>query len=473
LRQNRNLPMLVSEPQPVAAPPMLPAHFAQSAISWAQFAALLRAHRRLAITIAVTLFALTIVTVKLLPKSYTAEATVLVNFETNQDTRAAPAELFASYLLTQVDLLQSRGVLLSVIDRLGLTKDPEFSQGFKSDGVTALKDWVEKQLRANLAVEQGKGTQLLHVAVTSRDRNKAAQIANAIVEAYQATQSGHESDTGSERAQEYNEQLTDLKSKVSAAQQRMAEFRERTGITDINSQTDVETQALAALEQQLLTAENARRTAESKNNGNEGSSNQVMASQLVQNLKAQISTLQGQLAELTSTLGPQHPKVLELQSQIASSRRALEREIETFSQNSSAEVTNSAQLEGKLRRAVEDQRAKLVNIRQLQDQGQKLQLELESAQTVYKRALDSYDQSIFASASLVGRASPPLQASKPPKALFAIVGAFLAVLLGVGLPIGYELLFDRRLHCSDDVERDFGLPVLAEFDALPLASRLT
>ncbi len=253
----------------------------------------------------------------------------------------------------------------------------------------------------------------------------------------------------------------------------MAEFRERTGITDINSQTDVETQALAALEQQLLAAENARRTAESKNNGNEGASSQVMASQLVQNLKAQISTLQGQLAELTATLGPQHPKVLELQSQIASSRRALEREIETFSQNSSVEVSNAAQLEAKLRRAVDEQRTKVVNIRQLQDQGQKLQLELESAQTVYKRALDSYDKSIFASSSLVGRASPPLQASKPNKLLLAAIGAFLAVALGLGLPIGYELLFDRRLHCRDDVERDFGLPVLAEFDALPLASRFT
>ncbi len=183
MRQNRNLPVLASESPAVAAPPMLPAHFAQSAISWAQFAALVRAHRRHAIIIAAALLVATIVIVKLLPKSYTAEATVLVNFESNEDTRQAPAELFASYLLTQVDLLQSRGVLLSVIDRLGLTKDPEFAEGFKSDGVSTLRDWVEKQLRSNLSVEEGKGTQLLRVAFTSRDRNKAAQIANAVVEA--------------------------------------------------------------------------------------------------------------------------------------------------------------------------------------------------------------------------------------------------------------------------------------------------
>jgi protein tyrosine kinase modulator len=247
----------------------------------------------------------------------------------------------------------------------------------------------------------------------------------------------------------------------------MAEFRQRTGITDINTQTDVETQTLAALQTQLLTAENTHRTAEAQNLGDRNTNDQVMVSPLVQNLKNQISTLQAQLAQLQATLGPQHPKVLELESQIAASRRSLEREIQTFAQNSSGDVNSSSQVEAKLKRAVDDQRAKLVNIRQLQDQGAKLQLELDSAQTVYKRALDSYDQFLFASTTLVSRAAPPLQPSKPNKPLLAGLGALVALLLGVGGPVAYELFFKRRLHCRDDIERDLGLPVLAEFDRLP------
>src|ERR1019366_5687092 len=155
------------------------------------------------------LLAATIAIVKLLPKSYTAEATVLVNFEANEGTRQAPPELFASYLLTQVDLLQSREALMRTIDRLGLTKDEEFTKGFKSDGVATLREWVEKQLRANLAVEQGKGTQLLHVSVTSRDRNKAAQIANAIVEAYETQVSNHSNDQKKGRERKKKRESTD------------------------------------------------------------------------------------------------------------------------------------------------------------------------------------------------------------------------------------------------------------------------
>ena len=471
MRTSRNMPVLASDrpsPRPVA---LLPAHYAQSPLSFTQIVAMLRAHRRSALLIGLSLLAATVVIVKLMPKSYTGQATVLVNFEGSDGAHQAPPEVFAGYLLTQVDLLQSREVLLSAIDRLGLTQDPEFTAGFKSDGVIDVRDWVAKQLHANLTVEQGKGSQLIYVSMTSRDRNKAAQIVNTIVEAYQARESNHSEDTSSGRAHEYSEQLADLKSKLTAAESRMADFRQRTGITDLNAQTDVETQALAALEQQLLQAQNARRAAESKSSGDQGSSDPVMASPLIQSLKTQLSTLQAQLAQVSSTLGPQHPKVLELQSQIAAARRSLDHEIQSYSQNNSSGVASAAQLDEKSRRAVEEQRTKLLKIRQLQDEGQKLHLELDSAQTVYKRALDGYDKVMFASSSLVSRATAPLEASKPNKLLLLGIGAFLAALVGLAGPLCCELLFNRRLHCREDMERELGLPVLAEFDRIPLAPR--
>jgi succinoglycan biosynthesis transport protein ExoP len=455
--------------------PMVPAQYVQSTLSWPQVVALFRAHRRQTVWIIVALLIATLVIVRLVPKSYTADATVLVNFESNESARQAPPELYDSYLLTQVDLLQNRESLMSAIDKLGLTNDPEFTDGFKNNGTATLRDWVEKQLRAKMTVAQTKGTQLIHVSVTSHDRDKAAQIANAIVETYQARQSNHNEDP-SNRAAEYSGQLTDLKNKVTAAEQRMAEFRQRTGIADVekgtNGQLDLESQTLQQLEQELLAAQNARRTAEAKTSAEQSSSDPVLASQVVQNLKNQLSALQAQLADASSTLGPRHPKVLELQSQIDATRRELQREISTVSRNGAGEVTSAAQQEAKLRKAVDDERAKLVNIRALQDEGQKLQLELESAQTVYKRALDSYDQSLFASTALVGRASPPLE-SKPNKGMMAATGALLALLLGLFGPMSFELLFNRRLHCRDDIERNLGLPVLAEFDRSPIHTGAT
>jgi len=61
-----------------------------------------------------------------------------------------------------------------------------------------------------------------------------------------------------------------------------------------------------------------------------------------------------------------------------------------------------------------------LRLREVQGEGGKLALELESAEAVYKRALDGYDQIMFASVgdytnvSIVNRADPPV-GSKPNK----------------------------------------------------------
>ena len=447
--------------------PAVPAEYAQSSLNWGQLAAIMRANRRSATIIALTVLAATLLIVWMLPKSYMAVATVMVNFESSDGARQAPPDLYASYLSTQVQLLQSREVLDETINRLELTKDPEFTTGFSDNGVSTLQAFVEKKLAAALTVELGKGSQLIYVTVTSKDRKQVANIANMIVEEYQSLTQGGGNDPTSRRAREYSEQLTDLKNKVTVAEEHMADFRQRTGVTDIAAANDGETQNMAALEAQLLQAQNQRRTAESRTAAQQDASDQAMSSTVVQGLKNQLSTLQAQLAQLSSTLGPKHPRVLELQSQISSTRHSLDHEIQALSQNTTGEVSSAAELEAKLRHAVDDQRAHLLKIRAMQDEGQKLQLELESAQQVYKRALDGYDQSLFATASLSSRAVPPIEASKPNKPTLAIVGALVALFLGMAGPVIYELLFHRRLHSRADIERELGLPVLAELDRIP------
>jgi polysaccharide biosynthesis transport protein len=464
LRIQRQLPVISGGHNPPAAT-VVPQHFTQPALTRSQVFAILRAHRRLSIFIALAFVLVTFVAVKLMPKSYTAQATVLVNYEANDPNRQVPAELFSSYMLTQIELIQSREVLLGVIDKLGLTHDPEFAPPIAT-GVATPNDYAEKNLRSALTVEQGKGIELLYVSATSKDRNKAAVLANAVVDAYQERERERVRNPGSGRADEYSQQLAELRAKVGVAETNLAEFRQRTGLTDVSAANDVETQALNSLEQQLLVAQNQRREAESKTVGDQSVSPNVLASALIQNLKSQIATLQSQLAQLSSTLGPEHPRVLELQSQIAAAKRSLSQEVQTFSNGSAGDVATAKQVEEKMQHAVDAQRAKLVNVRKMQDEGQKLQLELESAQTVYKRALDGYDQIMFASASVVSRAKPPIESSKPNKVLLLGLGTFLGVLFGIIGPLAYETLFNRRLRCRDDVERDFGIPVLAEFDRI-------
>ncbi len=96
-------------------------------------------------------------------------------------------------------------------------------------------------------------------------------------------------------------------------------------------------------------------------------------------------------------------------------RRNLDTELHGVQSANSADLIAAQQLEAKLRATVEESRAKLLGLNKLQDEGTKYELELESAQSVYKRALDGYDQIMFASAGHVANIGIASAAIPPAK----------------------------------------------------------
>ena len=230
---------------------------------------------------------------------------------------------------------------------------------------------------------------------------------------------------------------------------------------------------LATMEGRLLEAQNARRMAESRASGDSSVNDQVLSSSLVQTLKTQLSTQKAKLAQLSSMYTRRHPEIVDIQSQIKVTERALAAIIKSYSDNSMAGLAGARRLEQSMQQAVADQRAKVLLKGQLQDEVTKHQMALDSAQSVYKRALEGYDQIRFASSgrntnvSLVSPATPPVRASKPKILTGLILGAMTAGVLGFGIPLLFEL-FNRRVRCRDDIERNHGIPVLVEFGALPM-----
>ncbi len=450
---------------------------ANPGLSLTQISSILWAYRRHAVVILAAVLVLTALIIKVLPKTYTATATLMVSYEnndplaTNQQAQVTP---MFTYMSTEVQLMQSAEVLLPVIDKLKLTQDSYYTAGYNGDG-SSLANWVKEVLVKDLDIQPGKaGSQLIYVTASAHSPALASQIANTLVEIYMDQETSRLSGPASDRAKRYAQELAELKNKVSIAQDQVTAFRQRTGVTDAAARNNnAEADLLASLEARLQEVQNARRSAEVKAGTDQKLGSSASASATIQALRGQINTEQAQLAQMRATMGVAHPKVIELQNQIDANERMLNSEFNNVSAGAASDVSAARQLEAKLQAAIEQQRAKVLAISRLQDEGTKYVLEFESAQAVYKRALDGYDQIMFATVghtnniNLVSRAVPPQKESKPNVIKLLLLGVLAGIVAGLLGPVGYELILNRRIRCRDDFERGFAVPVLMEFDPIP------
>ena len=435
------------------------------------------AYRKETLVIAVVATLLAAGIAKIMPKTYVASTTLMVYHESSISTTAQqePKDPLEIYINTQIQLMQTGDVLLPVVDKLNLTANSHYAAGFRGNGGT-LREWVMDNLSKDIKIEQSKlGGELIYITAAALDPDLAASIANTVAEVY-LEQEHQRVGPLSERAKAYAEELAELKQKVSVAQDQVTAYRQRTGLTDSAAQnnnqqpSNVEETLLTSLEQRYQLAQNDRRAAEVAANGDRATNTSVMGSQIIQQLKTQLTEQERTLAQMKTTMGPAHPKVIEAENQVESTRHSLNAEMAAYSTNITSQLSSARELEQKLGAAVEVQRAKLIQVRKIQDEGTKYALELDSAQSVYKHALDGYDQIMFASGehhlTVANRAVPPLLAAKPDKPMMAVMGALIGLLLGLALPFGYEMIFNRRVRCRDDFERVFGLPVLSEFEPI-------
>jgi succinoglycan biosynthesis transport protein ExoP len=447
-----------------------------------QVVTILRFYWKITVLVAAVVVVAAAVGIKFMPKTFTATATLIVgkNKKDPLATQDAPENGLTSYVETQMEVITSPVILLQVVDRMDLTTDHLLTAGYRGNDPAELREYTARSLATNMLVEIGRGGQLLYVSASARYPARAAEIANAVTDVYLEEERRRSNEPAGDRARRYSEEVAELRAKVALAQENLAAYRQRKGMTDIptagGADSDTETQALVDLQTRLLDAQNQRRALEAKSSGQQSTADEALASPIIQQLKTQLAAQQTQLAQLSITAGAKHPKVQELRSQIALTSRQLNEELGNLSGNVSTQLARARQLEKQYTEAVDQQRAKVLHVRDLQGEEAKLALELDSAHTVYKRALDGFDQILFASAgnsadvSLISKATPPVKASKPNKFKLFILACFAGLGLGVAGPLGYELLLDRRLRCRDDIERGFGIPVLAEFDQIPLPS---
>lgn len=461
-----NLPRVVGTELPAAAMPAADEDLSNPGMSLAQAISIVRANLRRSLIAFFCLLLGSALLIKLLPHSYVATATLIVNHAENNPL-AAPAfagGVDATFIPTQIELIQSPAVLQPVIDQLHLMSDPEWRDGFKGPEA-GLRESVLTKLTQSLYVNPGQGSDLLYIAASAKHPDEAATIANAVAAQYLKLSRERIDQPAVQSAELYSKELEDLRQKTIAAQEQVTAFRQTHGMIDLASGNGDEADTtLTDLEQRLLAAQNQERSVQAQLQAQAWGAGSA-AAPASGDLAANLATDQTELAKMRQTLGPRHPQVLALESQIAATRKAIAGSLDS-------QLVEARKLVAQYSAAIQAQRQLVLSRRHVQDEGAKLVLELQSAEATYKRALDGYSQIQFASTdkasdvTMVSPAVPPVKAEKPNKTKYFLMACMLSFGFALGGPFIYELMVDRRLRCRDDFERHFGIPVLAQFGPL-------
>ena len=429
-----------------------------------QISSILKAHWKIGVATFILVCCAAVAFAFLTPKSYSATATLMLNFRSIDPLAAKEFDEGShySFLATQMELMQSDEVLDRVIEALNLKAVREFASG-NAGGDATLRDWVEAKLRDSLIITPGRsGSQLIYVTANSSSAVMSADIANAVVKAFLEKRGGSETGPSAERVNRYASELETLKQKVESAQAAFTSFRNQAGSVDMDSN---ETDLLDTLEHRLLDAKNALRASQARNAAKQELTTSQLTSSSISSLREEGNRLAAKMADLRTIDGPNHPDVLALQSQIDANKVSIHAaQLALSSANSSdISVTNSEVVS--LQQAVNAQRAKVIKNKTLRDEAAKYQLELDSAQSVYKRALDGYDQQKFAAngqpsdISLATPARPPVTATKPKRIKIVAMGMLAGGLLSLIIPFLVELP-RRKIRNIDDLENGLKIEVL-------------
>jgi len=429
-------------------------------------------------SVALLMFVLTVGTAigitMVLPKQYTATATLVVDQSRPDPVAAAiySGNPSPAYMATQVDVLKSERIAQQVVRKLGLATSPKAREQWMkdSDGAGSFEVWLVEGLQASLEVKPSRESNVISVSFKSSDAQDAATMANAFVQAYMDVSLELRVDPAKQYSNFFDSRGKELRANVERAQARLSAYqREKGVIIASDGQLDVETARLNELSSQLVAlqavaAESSSRQGQAQA-GAADRLQEVVNNPVLTGLRGDITRAEARLQELASRLGENHPQVIEANANIASLRTRLGAETRRVTGTLGVTNTINRQREAEIRGSLEAQRARVLRLRTAREEGAVLIRDVENAQRAYEAVLARLNQTSLESqttqsnAYVLARAVPPIVPSSPKVGRNVALSLVIGLMLAIGAAILLEFV-DRRVRTFDEISELVGLPLL-------------
>ncbi len=440
-----------------------------------QFFTVLRVRYKIAlITLILTVLTTGVVTY-LLPKSYKATSTVIINYKGADPVTgvAMPSQLMPAYMATQVNIISSMNVAKKVIAALQLAESPAVQQNFMeaTGGQGDINIWLGDLLLKKLDVKPSRESSLIDISFDGTNPQFAAAIANAFSNAYMQTSIELKVDPSKKAAQYFTNQISELRGNLEKAQQKLSDYQQDKGIISVDERLDVERARLNELSSQLVMAQSQTMEAQSRERNASGAgafdSPDVANSPIIQNLKTEIARAESKFAEISQKFERNHPMYQGAKAEIENLKQELNTQVRAVSGNVASNSRILKQRENDIRAALAAQRSKVLELNLDRDALAVLTREVENAQRAYDIGTQRFTetniegQSNQSDIALLNPAVAPLKPSSPNLILNLAAAVVLGTLLGLGFALLIELI-DRRVRTTSDLFDITQAPVLGE-----------
>jgi polysaccharide biosynthesis transport protein len=405
-----------------------------------------------------------------MPKNYTAVATVLVDVKSPDPIAGTvpQALMTQNFLLTQVDVITSGRVSQRVVNNLKLTEVPALrSQWMKATGgIGSFEGYVAQLIRSGLEARPSRGSNVINLSYQSSDPAFAATIVNAYVAAYLDISMEMRTDPAKRYGDFFDANAKQLREKLEAAQKKLSEFQQAQGLVVTEERMDVEMTRLNELSQTYVSMQTAVADSESRRTAvNAGARNtqDVMSSPLVVSLKQDVVRVESQLAQVLTRLGERHPVTIELKTNLDDARAKLDAEIQRVSNSVNVNNTINVSRASQVKASLEEQRAKVLKMKQMRDEAAMLERDVLQAQRTYEGVLARLNMSTLEAQAQQNNIMPLEVAPVPsiPTSPRIFSNLLLGMLGGLMLALATVFMverFDRRLRTSGEIEVLFQLP---------------
>lgn len=440
-----------------------------------QFLLILRARHRIVLIILFTTVLVTAVVSLLMPKTYKATASVLLNYKGMDPVTGLtmPGQLLPGYMATQIDIITSKNVALRVVDQLGLARNPAVIEQFKdsTEGKGTVRDWLADLLLKKLDIVPARESSVVEISFKGSDPSFTAAVANAFADEYQKISVQLKVEPMKRASTYFDAQLKLLRDNVETTQARLSKYQQENGIVSVDNRLDVENNRLNDLSAQLVGAQGQLMEASSRAGMAHGNveSPDVAGNPLVQNLRIGLGNAEGKLAEMGQRLDHNHPQYQSAKAEVDKLRSDLNAAIQATTNSVGNNASILRRRESEVRASLAEQKKKVLELNRTRDELNVLVKDVESAQRAFDATSQRFSQTRLEGQSeqsdiaLLNPAIAPIEASSPKLILNTMLSAVLGVMLGVAMAFVLELL-DRRVRSASDLAEALEIPVFGVID---------